>query len=109
MPYGVDLYPYWHASQIDDPGLNFSAYRNRKVDTILEKLRGMTDPVERMSSYADVSSMLRSDVAAIFLASPRPQYVTARRLHGELPHVIEFPARRFASVRDWYVKRQIAW
>lgn len=109
MPYGVDLYPYWHSSQIEDPGLNFAGYRNRKADTILEKLRGAVDETERITSYADLTTMLRNDLPAIFLVSPKPQYVTVRRLHGAMPKVASFAASRFSNVRDWYVKQQVAW
>ncbi len=109
MPYGIDLYPYWHSSQIDDPGFNFAGYRNRKVDTLLEKLRGAIDGAERVTAYADISKMLRDDEQAVFLVSPRPQYITVHRLHADMPKIASFPASRFDSVRDWYVRQQIAW
>lgn len=109
MPYGVDLYPYWHSSQIEDPGLNFAGYRNRKIDTVLEKLRGALDGAERVAAYADITKALRDDSPAVFLVSPRPQYVTIRRLHGEMPNVVGFPSSRFAEIRDWSVRRTIAW
>lgn len=109
MPYGIDLYPYWHSSQIEDPGLNFAGYRNRKVDTLLEKLRGSLDGAERVTAYADISKMLRDELPAIFLVSPKPQYITVRRLHADMAKIAQFPSSRFDSVRDWYVKQRIAW
>ncbi len=105
MPYGVDLYPYWHSSQIDDPGFNFAGYRNRRADTLLESLRTVTDVMVRQDAYLQLTSMIRDDIAAVFLLSPRPSYIVARRLHGEMPAILDFSARRFSSVRDWYVRR----
>ncbi|KKU13175.1 MAG: Extracellular solute-binding protein family 5, partial [Parcubacteria group bacterium GW2011_GWC2_45_7] len=31
-----DPYPFWHSSQMDDPGLNLSSVRAREIDALLE-------------------------------------------------------------------------
>src|SRR6185295_9848602 len=42
-----DLYPFWHSSQRNDPGLNIALYANANVDKILEATRSETDPTTR--------------------------------------------------------------
>jgi len=39
-----DPLPFWHSSQIVDPGLNIAVYENTDADQFLEKARTYADP-----------------------------------------------------------------
>ena len=38
-----DLYPFWHSTQINDPGLNLSEYQNKNADQLLKDARETLD------------------------------------------------------------------
>jgi len=42
-----DPLPFWHSSQIVDPGLNIAVYENTDADQFLEKARTYADPGEK--------------------------------------------------------------
>jgi ABC-type transport system substrate-binding protein len=66
-----DLYPFWHSSQRNDPGLNISLYANITVDKALEEIQ---KEVSRDLSAAQrdiVVSEIKKDIPTIFLFSPK--------------------------------------
>ena len=62
-PSDPDQYELWHSNQ----PTNFSAYKNTRIDTILEKGRQVSERSERLQLYQDFQQFLTEDVAAIFL------------------------------------------
>lgn len=104
-----DLYPFWHSSQRNDPGLNVALYTNTKVDKALEKMRTATSSTIIAAQYALFRKELDTDTPAIFLWSPDFIYAIPEKLHGVDLGEITTPSDRFSGIQDWYVETDTVW
>jgi len=104
-----DLYPFWHSSQRNDPGLNIALYTNTKVDKALEKMRTATSSAIVAAQYALFRKELDTDTPAIFLWSPDFIYAIPEKLHGVDLGEITTPSDRFSGIEDWYVETDTVW
>jgi peptide/nickel transport system substrate-binding protein len=100
-----DLYPFWHSASRGASGENFSLYADRAVDTLLERMRGETDPVERAALLDEVEEKLANDLPAVFLVSLPYTHVHREDLEGFPTSTLVAPADRFLNVADWSVAR----
>lgn len=104
-----DLYPFWHSSERNDPGLNIALYTNLKVDKTLESLRKTSDPVEKDILLKKFNTEIQTDTPAVFLYSPYFIYIVPQKVHnitlGELNSVSE----RFSNVHEWYIEKDSVW
>jgi peptide/nickel transport system substrate-binding protein len=105
----ADLYPFWHSSQIDYPGLNLSRYVNRNLDTILNQIRAGADEKTLADLYKKFQNILIGDFPAIFLYSPTYTYATLDNVFGIQAERISSPADRFNGVNSWYMKTKGVW
>ncbi|HMO78344.1 MAG TPA: ABC transporter substrate-binding protein [Candidatus Paceibacterota bacterium] len=104
-----DLYPFWHSSQKDDPGLNISQYTNIAVDRLLEKTKNSQDQVERKQLLQEISTAISEEVPAIMLFAPSMVYVLDKSIITTPITGIGRPSDRFMNVSDWYAKTEILW
>ena len=105
----IDLYPFWHSSQKDDPGLNVSQYTNIEVDDLLETIRTSRDEEEVHQSIAAVEDTISDDLPAIFLYVPNLVYLVDENITvGSLKGVSK-PHERFSNIEDWHVETGSLW
>jgi peptide/nickel transport system substrate-binding protein len=104
-----DLYPFWHSSQKDDPGLNIAQYTNLSVDAILEETRTMRDVASRTARLQDASSIIEEEQPAIFLFQPMMSYIVHKDAVIVPTKNISNPADRFNTVSDWYTDSDLLW
>lgn len=105
-----DLYPFWHASQRNDPGVNVAQYANIKVDEALEKARSATSTRERQAALETVVTTLLEEVPASFLFTPLFTYFARTDVQGVvLPPVVSAPEDRFAQIDQWYRETDTLW
>jgi len=104
-----DLYPFWHSSQKDDPGLNISQYTNIAVDRLLEKTKNSQNQVERKQLLQEISTAISEEVPAIMLFAPSMVYVLDKSIIITPMTAIGKPSDRFMNVSDWYAKTEILW
>jgi len=104
-----DPYPFWHSSQVEDPGLNLALFANRQADLAIEAARGTTDPETREEKYREFLKILSEQVPAAFLYSPSYTYPVPELLQGFTGSRISIPADRFASITSWYLETKRAW
>lgn len=104
-----DLYPFWHSSERNDPGLNISLYANITVDKVLEEMRGEIDNQNRALKKEVVVSEIKKDVPAIFLFSPRLLYAETPKIKNVLLKTVSFPNERFLYVSDWFIETDKVW
>ncbi len=100
-----DLYPYWHSSQKNAPGLNLAMFSDSAADKLLEEARENADPKVREEKYKRFQDILADEVPALFLYSPTYTYVmtsTVRGVHDN--RLIVYPADRFNDIYEWYIK-----
>ena len=104
-----DLYPFWHSSQKDDPGLNIAGYTNLSVDALLEKARKEQDATERTKDLTEASKTIVSERPAIFLFEPMMTYVVRNGVVISDMNNLGKPADRFSTITNWYTATDKIW
>ncbi len=105
----VDLYPFWHSSQKNDPGLNIGQYTNIEVDALLGKLRKEQDQTERTNILDAVEKIITDDMPAIFLFVPMFGYVQDVRVTATPLQKLSTQSERFANISKWHMKSSNLW
>jgi len=104
-----DPYPFWHSSQIKDPGLNLAKYENTKADKLLEAARTTLDEETRAEKYEAFQDILIKESPAVFLYSPDYLYWIGKEIKGMNAEIIVDPSKRFANIENWYIKTHRSW
>lgn len=97
-----DVYPFWHSSQRNDPGLNIALYTNIDVDDMLATIRTTLDGRERTELYASLEEEIEADVPAAFLYAPHLLYILPEWLKGVASGPADEPSERFMNVYEWH-------
>lgn len=105
----LDLFAFWHSSQLKDPGLNIALYANSKIDKLLEDARKIEDKKERIEKYKQFESEIKKDAPAVFLYSPDFIYVVPKKVRGYSIDQVVMPAERFLNVNKWFVETERVW
>ncbi len=105
----LDLYPFWHSSQRNDPGYNIALYTNLQTDKLLEEARRLTNETLRINKYLTFEKELEKDIPAIFLYAPDFIYVLPARIHEARIGAIAVPAERFSNIHNWYIETDRVW
>ncbi len=104
-----DLYPFWHSSQRNDPGLNVALYVNSKADKLLEEMRTTTDVDIKNNDYTIFAKLISDDVPAIFTYSPNFTYLVPSKIKNlKLGDTIT-PNERFMNIAEWHVETDKVW
>lgn len=104
-----DPFPFWHSSQIKDPGLNLAAYENKESDKLLEEARQTLNQEERKKSLEKFQEVLIEDAPALFLYNPHYLYFVSKEIKGVEAEIINDPSQRFSGINNWYIKTKRAW
>lgn len=106
-----DPLPYWHSSQVIDPGLNLSLYTNSDLDTLLEKQRGYSDynNPDRTKALESIQDTLTSAAPAVYLYAADYVYVTDKKIKGLDTNRIVDSSRIYSQIKDWYVGLKRQW
>lgn len=99
-----DVYAYWHSSQADGNGMNFSNYKSKTADTALEAGRTRQDVAQRTVKYKPFLKAWREDIPAVSLFRPKFYYATHGTVYGLDEHVVNTDADRYYSANQWMVK-----
>jgi ABC-type transport system substrate-binding protein len=104
-----DLYPFWHSTQINDPGLNLSEYQNKKADQLLKDARETLDDSTKSQDYEKLQDTILTDAPALFLYNPDYLYWVSEKVKGIDTTKIVDPAKRFENIQNWYVQTHRVW
>lgn len=104
-----DLFPFWHSSQVKDPGLNLTNYQSSQADKLLEKARTSLDPEFRAEQYQQFQDILIDQAPALFLCRPDYLYWVSKKIKGVEIEMIVDPSKRFSEIEDWYIKTSRRW
>lgn len=99
-----DVYPYWHSSQINDPGLNLSQYQSTTADDALEVERIITDPDVRAGKYKTFLQTFVDDEPGVMLYTDNYYYAVSDDVKGVKPGTLSVPADRFYGIENWTVR-----
>ena len=105
----LDLYPFWHSSERNDPGLNIALYANITADDILERLRTTVDAEEKKKLLDELSAEINEDTPALFLYSPQYTYITKSNIQDISLGQITLPSERFTDIHTWYLETNNVW
>lgn len=105
----LDLYPFWHSSQREDPGLNVALYTNLTVDDALETARTTQEQSERAAALGTFVSELQSETPAAFLFSPHFVYAYHDTLTIAPLAPLGAAEERFANIRQWHIEEESVW
>lgn len=106
---GIDLYPFWHSSQREDPGLNITGYTNIDTDALLTTLRTSNKQNERAVALQSFLTIINAEQPATFLYTPSVKYVVANDITVRIPEEISSPSERFTTITDWYRGNESLW
>jgi len=104
-----DLYPFWHSSQRNDPGLNIAEYTNLTVDDLLQKARTEQDNTARQEYLAEASEIIAAEMPAIFLFQPTVSYLVQSDISVSSMDNLSQPADRFMNIADWHTESESLW
>ena len=104
-----DPLPFWHSSQVKDPGLNLSGYDNTAADTLLEQIRRTLNEEDRSDFLLKLQELLQKDLPAITLYDLPYQYVVSKEIKGVKEQLLSEPSQRFSGILDWYIKTKRVW
>ncbi len=104
-----ELYPFWHSSQQDDPGLNISQYANLEVDGMLQKARFEQLGPTRIALLESASEIIVRERPAIFLFQPTMAYIIDKDMTIPDMHSLGKPSDRFSNVTEWHTEKDSLW
>jgi len=104
-----DLFSFWHSSQITDPGLNLSTYKNPSLDKLLEETRQILNQDRRLENMKQIQTILVTDKPVIFLYNPYYLYLLPKQVQGVKIKYANLPSERWSDVENWfiYTKRKL--
>ncbi len=105
----LDLYPFWHSSQKDDPGLNITQYTNIEADTYLKTIRTAKTATERDQAIVALTGLITKERPAIFLFTPTFTYLTSPDVTHPNLNRLGSPSDRFANIHTWYTSKERLW
>lgn len=109
MGRSIDLYPFWHSSQREDPGLNIAQYANIEVDSLLSRARTTTDVEVRTQSTYEAIEIIANEYPALFLFTPTSTYITPDTVETSAMHDISRPHERFMNIAQWHMNTDTVW
>ncbi len=105
----ADVYPFWHSSERNDPGLNIALYANKDVDKLLETARLENDSDKREDLYRKFEETIEGDIPAVFLYSPGFIYIVPPTVKGMSLGKLGTTQDRFVDVKNWYIETNAVW
>jgi peptide/nickel transport system substrate-binding protein len=103
------MYPFWHSSERNDPGLNVALYANPKVDKLLEDARSTTSNSQRESDYKSFNKEIQNDEPAVFLYAPSFLYMVPKDVKAVTLGELSSSQDRFLGIRNWYIETNNVW
>lgn len=104
-----DLYPFWHSSLRNDPGLNISLYTNITVDKMLEEIQRGLPTEDNTTKKQIVIREIKKDIPAIFLFSPSLLYIKPAKVKNITLKEVSTSNERFVSIHKWFIETDKVW
>ena len=97
----LDVFSYWHSSQVSETGLNLSNYQNPRADLLMEQIRSTFDPKKKTELLKELSTVIHNDMPAIFLYTPSYYYAMDSKVSGVSYTKLLRPVDRLSSISSW--------
>jgi peptide/nickel transport system substrate-binding protein len=99
-----DPYPFFHSSQVKDPGTDLSGFSTLPIDRNLENARRTNDREQRRALYEPVFQAIATEVPVVFLYFSDVLYAQRSGVNGLKIAQIADPSQRLWDVEDWSVR-----
>ncbi len=99
-----DPYPFFHSTQVKDPGTDLSGFSTLPIDRNLEAARKTNDREQRRALYEPVFQAVVTEVPVVFLYFSDHLYAQRTGVIGLKIAQIVDPSQRFWDVEDWSVR-----
>jgi peptide/nickel transport system substrate-binding protein len=103
LPNDPDPYPFWHETQAEAPGQNYSQFRDRNMSEVLEQARRTTDQSQRLNLYHKFQEMFREKTPGILLYYPVYNYGISEKVRDVQVGPLAVSSDRFRTLPEWYV------
>jgi peptide/nickel transport system substrate-binding protein len=104
-----DPFPFWHSSQIKDPGFNLTGFADATADSLIIGARTTTDKNIQAKDYAQFNSLIMSKTPVIFLDQTEFIYAVDNKIQNLRLNILYDPSQRFNSISDWYIAEKRVW
>lgn len=102
-----DVFAYWHSSQANSAGYNFSNYSSGIANSLLDSARSRTEMNLRQLKYLQFSRQWLNDVPAIGLYQNVMTYVHTKSSNAfSEKNITPSAENRFSDVKYWYVSNK---
>ena len=102
-----DVYAYWHTSQANPNGYNFSNYKNTTADAALASARSRIEPDLRNAKYIAFAKQWIADVPAIGLSQSVSESVASKQVKTiDSETSLVTAGDRYANVLYWSVNQE---
>jgi peptide/nickel transport system substrate-binding protein len=104
-----DPFPFWHSSQVKDPGFNLTGFSDPVADKLIIDARTTTDKTVQIQDYQQFNSLIMSKVPIIFLDQTEYIYAIDSGIKNVHLNVLFDPSQRFNTINQWYVAEKRIW
>lgn len=104
LGYNLDVYSFWHSSQIGQNGLNLSNYTNPTADLLIERIRRDFDADGKGEKLKDLAELFAEDSPAVFLYTPSYYYLVDKQFSGVKIPYLALPTDRLNNLHTWNAK-----
>lgn len=101
-----DLYSFLDSSQINDPGLNFSGFKDPAVDKFLEQIKKSKDTNFKETRYKQVQDVLGDQIPEVYLYNPIFTLAISKNVKGFEKGKISEPSDHLNDIYKWYLKEK---
>jgi peptide/nickel transport system substrate-binding protein len=102
-----DVYAYWHTSQANPNGYNFSNYKNPTADAALASARSRVEPDLRNAKYIAFAKQWIDDVPAIGLYQSVAEYASSKQVRTiDQRTSLVSSNDRYANILYWSVNQR---
>ncbi|MGB9681108.1 MAG: ABC transporter substrate-binding protein [Minisyncoccia bacterium] len=101
----LDLFTFWHSTQVGSYKLNLSNFRNKELDKLIEENWNKEEEKEQ-EIFQKGKEIFRTEKPAIFLYNPYYLYVTPKNLKGNNISLANLPFELFSDVFLWHLKTE---
>lgn len=104
-----DPFPFWHSSQVKDPGFNLTGFADPAADKLIVAARNSTDKAVRAADYQKFNAIVMAKIPVIFLDQTEFIYATDKSIKNNGTRVLYDPSLRFSEISNWYINESRVW
>ncbi len=101
-----DSFPYWHSSQVFDPGVNITQFANFEADQLLTRGRASTDKATREQIYKKLQELLNQELPAIFYGQNGKALIADTQIQGPADSYLPDPTWQLIQLNIWYTNTE---